>query len=200
MTSCKGAAKIGQGARPLVEDGPKTRAGCVAINDEGLVEIWKMQNWCGGQCVFEGLKRRCCFIRPSKAILPEQGSERRSDRPIVLNKSPVVPGEAEKSTKSSRRTRLRPAGHGRNLVAIHGNAVCQNDVAQIGHGRRSEGALGTLQPELVIGGPRAPDSYVRDGTTTTGCRSRCHQKTPIRTYGGTGATRCSSKPGTWREH
>jgi hypothetical protein len=149
MASSERAAEEGQGPLPLVEHGAEARARGVTVDDELPAKVRHLEHWSRRQRPLERREGLHRLWRPSKGLLTEEARERGSVGAEVANELAVVPRKAQEAMNASCRPRLRPGGDRLHLVAIHGDAIGGDDVAQIGHRALAKGALGALDVEAM---------------------------------------------------
>ena len=115
----------------LHEDSPQTMPRGIRFNDKNLVEIGQGQNRYRCHSLLKPLK---CFLRPwcpAKLIPFKLLSKRPCQPTISYHKLPVIPDEAEKSSKFPERSRGGPLKHGSNLSSIDCHPFAGNDVAEV---------------------------------------------------------------------
>ena len=100
--------------------------------------------------MFEGVERRGLFEGPEEPFLLQQLCEGRGDGTIVLNEPAVLPHQPEQATEPPHGARLGPSGDGLDLVAVHGNPLGRDHMAEVRDRRLREGALGALEPQLAL--------------------------------------------------
>jgi len=124
--------------------------GCVALDDEGAVEVGQGENRRRRHGCLEGGESRSSFRCPGEPFLAEEGCQGGGDRAEFPDKLAVVPRQAEEAPDRPRRARLRPVGHCLDLGRIHGDTRSGDDVAEVGDRFDPERALGSLDEELML--------------------------------------------------
>jgi hypothetical protein len=99
----------------LDQDRPEAVGGHITLDDEALGEVRHGEDWGSGDGALEGLERRLFLGATSKAILLEQGGERRDDGAIIVDEFAVVPGQAEEPAHRPSRSLHWPILYGQDL-------------------------------------------------------------------------------------
>jgi hypothetical protein len=116
-----------------VEHDAEACARGVTVDDELPAEVRHLEHWSRRQRPLErreGLRR---LWRPGEGLLAEEACERGDDGAEIADELAVVARKAQEAANAPRRPRLRLGGDRLHLVAVHGDAVSGDDVAQIGH-------------------------------------------------------------------
>lgn len=114
---------------PLSTHSPAT----LKSGNSTVLEIRQLENRRGGERSLQCFKRRHGLRRPRKPIFLEELGERRRDRAIVLDEPTVIARQAQEAAEAAHGARLWLGSHRIDLVLVHGDTICQNDVAKIGH-------------------------------------------------------------------
>jgi hypothetical protein len=69
----------------------------VALHDEWLVEVMKGEHWGRGECVLEGVERRCSLVRLAEPILAQKGCQGSHDGAVPMEEHVVVAHQAEEA-------------------------------------------------------------------------------------------------------
>jgi len=84
-----GAAEGGDGPLALMEDYPEIGSCGIAVDDELVAEVRKLQDRCGCQGVLECVEGGRGVVRPTEPLL--EGSQRGGDNAVVLDATNGTP-------------------------------------------------------------------------------------------------------------
>jgi hypothetical protein len=139
----KGTAEERHRSRALVKDGAEARTGGVAVHDEGLLEVRHLKDRTCGQGCFQLLEGDLGVVVPGEGIVPAR--ERCRDDTEVTDELLVVAGEAQEALQATSGAWCRPRGDDLHLGRIHGHPLGRDDVPEVCHRARPEGALGAFE-------------------------------------------------------
>lgn len=90
-----------------------------------------------------------CYLANTSDQEESLRSQQGCDGAEVADELPVVAGEAEEAAQDPSRVRCRLGGDSGHLVAVDGDAVLGDDVAEVSDRRRPEKALRALEVEVL---------------------------------------------------
>ena len=130
-----------------------------------------------------------------------QVSQRRSNAPVILDETMIIPRETEKTPQALKHPRHGPAEHDLNFLLVHGETSPWYNVAKIVDFCAPEVAFALLSKKMIIfsegeewvgGGLHVPAKIY--------CRQKCHQKEQKWICEDTRWIHCSLKLETWTAH
>ena len=121
----------GEWPRALVKYRTEARPGGIIVHHELFAEVGEMQDRSTGQGGLQGHERRLSGRGPLERVSLEQLCEWTRDGAVVLNKTPVVSGQAQEPVQAPNRARLWPGLYGVHLGAVHRDALGRDHVAKV---------------------------------------------------------------------
>jgi hypothetical protein len=134
----------------LEEHDAKTIGGRVALEHKRLGKVGQGQDRRGCDGDLQSIEGSCSLGRSGEAPFAEERGERRSNDTVVLHKLPVIACESKEATDGTRRALLRSLRNRLHLGRVHGHTASRDDVAQVGDGLLTKGALGVLGEKVVL--------------------------------------------------
>jgi hypothetical protein len=129
-----------------MEHDTKTNARCVAVDDEGGIEVRQQEHRADDQDLLQQLR------------------ERAGKQVVILDEFTIVTHEAEEASYLESHG-ARPSLHRLDLGWVHGHASVRDDVAEVGDRHHAKGALLCLTVSLCCRTMR---------TSQTCCRCSAH--------------------------
>src|SRR5215216_7567093 len=135
----------------LHKDRTQSLQRCVTEYLERLGCIWRNQNWCGSELLFECFKASLTCRSPKVflAFLEEIGKRLRNLRK-VLNKATAVTSQTKEAPDFFDIYRRKPVNNCLYSFRVDGNALGRDDVTKIGYLRQPKLTFGELCIQAVL--------------------------------------------------
>lgn len=156
VTQREGAAEVRDRALILMEHHDEFGAQRIAPHNKRAVEVQQGKDGHCGERLLEAAECILGLRRPHEPVFLQEARQGSRHRAELADEFPIVTREAQEAVQCPDEAGTWPINHGLHLGGVHGNAMAQHNVAQIGDRSIPKGALRPLEKELV-GAERGKD-------------------------------------------